>query len=176
MKYNVNTGSGRKLDRELIPNVLQEIVPLVEKWAFSSMDDQDEFIELMSSEFPDELEAFNQEIDRISSAIREWGRDLGFIDPRTSPDHPYFAFLDVLKLRETSGPSTDPEEIEKINNMKARLAAEHRHEHYSEASKEADDAFRKGDFLKYVEILSSYEDLLSDVQQKKISIARKRSN
>jgi hypothetical protein len=176
MKLNTETGAGRILDREVIPSGLQEIVPLIEKWAFSCLDDQDDFIRLMSSECPDELDTFNREIDRMEPAIREWGRELGSIDPRTEPDHPYWAFLEALKLREASGPSTDPDEIEQINAMKARLAVELREERYKAATEEADDAFRQGEYAKYVEILSDYEDLLSGAQQKKIAIARKRSD
>jgi len=174
MKLNLETGAGRKIDRKVIPNGLQKIVPLVEKWAFPRLDDQDNFIKLMSSEHADELDAFNREIDRIAPAIREWGRELGALDPGADPDHPYWAFLDVLKLREASGPSSDPDEIEQIRAMKARLAAEIREERYKAAKGEADEAFRDGGFTRYVELLSDYEDLFSDVQQKKMAMARKR--
>jgi hypothetical protein len=176
MNLNPDTGAGRKIDPKLIPVGLREIVPIIEKWAFSSLEDQDNFIRLMSVERPDELDAFNQTIDKVAPAVREWGSELGSIDPRTSPDHPYFAFLEVLKLREATGPSTTPEEIEQIKEMKARLAAENRQERYKAASEKADSAFRNGDFAGYVEFLSDYDDLLSITQHKKIEIARKRSN
>ena len=175
MKLNAERGAGRKLDREAIPDGLQEIVPLIEKWAFPCLEDQDDFIRLMSAERPDELDAFNRTIDQMEPAIREWRRELGSIDPRTTADHPYWAFLEALKLREASGASTDPEEIEQIKAMKAKFALELREERYKAATTEADDAFREGDFARYVQILSSFEDLLSSVQKKKIAIARKRS-
>ena len=113
---DLEKGAGLKLDRELIPPPLHFMIPFVEKWSFSSLEDQDAFVAQMTQHRPEEVAALNRAVDNADDLIRAWGKTLPFdkhISRFTPEDwrHPYWAFLHVLKLREITGIDEDDHSV-----------------------------------------------------------------
>ena len=114
---NLDFGAAIELDHSLVPEDLAYLLPLVQKWAFSSQEDQDRFVELVRTERPDELYEFNCKIDAARERIVEWGKTLEqFTLPIQKTDeeawnHPYWAFLTMLRVREITGVSEDHEVV-----------------------------------------------------------------
>lgn len=177
---DLDIGANLDFDEELVPDDLKHLIPLAKRWGFNRPSEQDDFIKAMKRERPEELTEFSVLYDQNREAIREWetSLDTKHLSEMTEEDwrHPRWAFVSLYKVRELTGPATDPEEIKKIGSMKARHAKEIRTERYKAATEKADDAFRHSDFASYVEILSPFEDLLSPVQLKKLSIAVKQNS
>jgi hypothetical protein len=107
---DLQSGAGLHLDRSLIPSDLHEIVPLVERWGFDSMDDQDQFALEMKAHFPSEVEHFNRTLDPHRAAILEWGRSLPFHNQplitftEADQQHPFWSFMSALSAREVTNP------------------------------------------------------------------------
>jgi hypothetical protein len=176
---DLEKGAGLTLNRAQIPAELHQVVPYIEKWSFDSLDDQDVFVAEMQEHRPEEIELFNDAIDEVDALITKWGRSLPFhrkhVSEITEEDwrHPYWAFLNVLKLREITGfDENDPE----ICAARQREAEERRVKQFKEATREADNAFRQRDYASYVTILGPFEDLLNAVQQKKKKLAMRRAS
>lgn len=174
---DLEKGAGLTLDHGKIPQELHFLIPHVEKWSFDSLDDQDAFVAQMKRHRADEIAPFNRAVDDADPAIRRWQKTLPFrkhVSEFTPEDwqHPFWAFLNVLKLRETTGyDDDDPDVIA----ARERFASERRIDHYREATIEADEAFRQGDYASYVSILERYEDLLTPAQKKKKSLATRKA-
>ncbi len=173
---DLDQGANLKVDHSKVPSYLQFMIPLVERWGFRSLDDQDVFVRKMQKQRPGEIEEFNRIVDQNRTAIREWRMsELSFLDKHVSEftdedrGHPYFNFLDLLKIREITGTSSqpDPEELA----MKQSLRNEIHRENYQVATLKADDAFRNKDYRAYLNILAPFEDLLTSTQRKKIALA-----
>lgn len=176
---NLDTGADRFIDATLVPETLHPIIPLVQRWGFCSLDDQDAFIEQMRHHRPAEVQEFNSAMDRAQGVILDWGRSLPLDKHKDEMEdqdwsHPYWVFLSALKAREATGPATieDPG----VAEAKARLAKERHTELYAEATRAADDAFRLREYSRYLEILEPFTDLLTPIQQKKIQLARSRAD
>ena len=176
---NLDIGANRDFDEDLVPEELKHLIPVAKRWGFSRPSDQDDFVEAMKKNRPEELIEFNLLYDQNRQAIHRWKAtlDVKHLSDMTEEDwrHPQWAFVALYKIREITGPETDPEEIKKIKAMKARFAEQQRAERYKNEALLADDAFRNGDFASYAHLLSPFEDLLSPVQRKKLAIAEKRN-
>lgn len=175
---DLDVGAGLTIDATNVPDDLAHLIPFVNKWSFDNLQDQDVFVARMKryrgAEITELNSAFNHE---IRGRIREWSTSLPFdkrVDEFTADDwsHPYWSFLNVLKLLETTGGYEDTPGIEEAIK---RHQEEMRRERYAEATKRADNAFRIGNYLDYIDILTEYHDLLSETQQKKMGIARKKT-
>jgi hypothetical protein len=174
---DLDVGAGLAFDGTNVPDDLAHLVPFVNKWSFDNLHDQDVFVTRMKryrgAEIDELNAAFNHE---IRGRIREWSASLPFdkhVGEFTADDwnHPYWSFLNVLKLLETTGGYGDSPAIEEAIK---RHQEETRRERYAEATTRADNAFRIGNYLDYVEILTEYDDLLTETQRKKMGIARKK--
>ena len=127
---------------------------------------------------PEEVKQFNNVFDDDTQRlIGEWSKSLPFhkhISEFTPNDwaHPYWAFLHVLKLREvTGGHENNPA----ILVIRERMARNNRAIKFSETTTRADHAFRNGNYSGYIELLEEFEDLLTATQQKKMALARRKS-
>ncbi len=177
---DIDIGANLKLNTDLIPNDLLPLVPFVEQWSFDSLADQDQFALAMIKERPDDVEQFNDIVDKYNDRVHEWSSTLSFLnkhlDEMTEEDwkHPYWAFLNILKIREVTEPydETDPE----IQELRTKLAIEVRLEKFHEAVIIADAAFRNQNFRKYVDTLKQFQDLFTPVQYRKFSVAVKKVN
>lgn len=174
---DLDIGAGLKLDKNQIPENLQYLIPIVARWGFSSLQNQDKFIAAMKKKRPEEVIDFNETIDNARELISEWGDQASCTNKHMSQmtdedwNHPYWAFLRTLKVSElTYDYDNDPE----VLAARKRLAHQIRIENFASDTSKADQAFRKSDYSAYVSILEPYEDLLSPTQQKKMLIARKR--
>ncbi len=175
---DLDRGAGLRLDRDQIPDELLPVVPYVEKWAFESLDDQDVFVAEMQEHRPEEVAEFSKIMDEYQEIIVGWGAGAAPAKHKsqmTDADwqHPYYAFLDAFKVREITGHWADDDDP-KVVAMREEVAREHRLEQLAQAKTEADDAFRRGEYASYVSILEPFDDLLSDVQRKKMAIALKK--
>jgi hypothetical protein len=173
---DLEKGAGLRLDWEKIPQELHFLIPYVEKFSFDSLHAQDAFVAAMQRHRPEEIGLFNRAVDRAVQLIAEWGASLPLDKPAsefTSEDwaHPYWAFLNVLKMREITGYADDPDPA--VKAARERFNQETRLERYYEATVQADDAFRRGDYAVYVSLLEPFDDLLTPAQKKKISFARR---
>lgn len=175
---DLDKGAGLTLDREKIPQELQFLVPYVEKWSFAHLEDQDAFVAEMRQHRPEEIPQFNRAVDEADELIRAWAETLPFTQEhisRITPEdwqHPYWAFLHVLKLRETTGHDDgDPG----VMAARERFAREVRTERYREATLKADKAFRRHDYAAFLSILEPFDDLLTPTQQKKKALALRKA-
>jgi hypothetical protein len=127
---------------------------------------------------PDEVQALNKAFHyEVRNQIREWAATLPFdkhVKDFTEEDwaHPYWSFLNVIKLLECTGGHGDSPDREATRNS---LRQEMRQNDYAKATLQADDAFRMGRFADYVKTLASFEDLLTMTQRKKMLLAQKKS-
>lgn len=176
---DLDVGAGLTIDATDVPDDLNHLVPFVNKWSFDNLQDQDVFVTHMEryrgAEINELNVAFNHE---IRGRIREWSASLPFdkhVDEFTADDwsHPYWSFLNVLKLLETTGGYGDSPGIAEA--IKRHQEERHR-ERYGEATIRADNAFRNGNYADYIEILLEYEKLLTETQRKKMGIARKKTS
>ncbi len=174
---DLDKGAGLNLDISRIPEELHWLVPLVERWGWESLDDQDEYVSMMEKERSHEVKEFSEAMDRSSDDIRRWGASLSITQKHmtemTESDwrHPYWSFLSAIKIREITGYNEISfEEIE----MKNELSKEIRMERYQEATIKADVSFREGRYSEYIEMLFPFLDLLSSTQQKKMKLAEKK--
>lgn len=174
---DLDIGANRSFDEHLVPDHLKSLIPIVKRWSFSSLDQQDAFVCTMKTERPGELNEFNISYDHNQEAIREWLESISKknVSEMTENDwrHPIWAFIDLYKIREITGVGiVSSAEADARNKVKEEL----RQERFSEASLKAADAFRAKNFGEFIELLSIYEDLLSEAQIKKLNIAKKKHN
>ena len=175
---DLDKGAGLKLDITKIPWNLHYLVPYIEKWGFESLDDQDAFVIEMQSKRPQQIQEFNGVMDEAAPLIAEWGATLSQLEKHLSEltevdlKHPYWSFLHVLKLRETTGYNDD--DNPDVIAANERFAQEVRMQQYDNAVVKADEAFRLRDYATYVLILQPFKDLLSPVQKKKYELAMQR--
>ena len=174
---DLDKGAGLKLDTRKVLQALHHLVPYVERWAFDSLEDQDAFVAEMLAQRPQEVQHFNSVVDAAAPIISRWGSTLTELDKPVSElteadqAHPYWSFLNVLKLREITGYSeNDPV----VAAAKQRFAQELRIEQYREATAKAAESFRFEDYTTYVAMLRPFEDLLTPVQRKKLELAVRR--
>lgn len=173
---DLEQGAGLKLNRDLIPDSLQAFIPCVEKWGFESLDEQDQFVELMLRERPDEVKAFNDQVDQAHAQIIEWGKSLTEFDKNRDDfeerdwNHPYWAFLATLKVREVTGQADAAE----FSDARARMSAEARLYRFNEALSQAVMHFQRQEYREYVTLMDSYQDLMSPAQKKKYDFARRK--
>lgn len=105
-RFDLEKGAGLVLDRSSIPLTLHHCIPFIEKWAFESHEDQDDFVAEMERTRPLEVLEFNQIIDQNVGNIREWRITLTQLNKQvcdlTDHDmqHPYWDFLRAIKIRE----------------------------------------------------------------------------
>ena len=172
---DLDRGANRSIDERLVPECLKSLIPIVKRWSFSSLDQQDAFVRAMKTKPPDELNEFNVLYDHNQEAIREWLDSIPKknVSEMTENDwrHPIWAFIDLYKNREITGPGlVSRAETDARNKFKEEL----RQERFSEAASKAAEEFRVKNFGKFIELLSNYEDLLSEAQIKKLNIAKKK--
>jgi hypothetical protein len=176
---DLHKGAGLKLDITKIPQNLHYLIPYVERWGFESLDDQDAFVAEMQMRSPQEIQEFNSVVDKALPLITNWGARLLELEKPlnelTEEDwkHPYWSFLNMLKLREITGYDDNDPDIAAANR---RFAQEVRTQQYEKATVNADDAFRQRDYAAYVSILSPFNDLLSPSQKQKLELAARRMN
>ncbi len=161
-------GAQLQLDRSQIPHDLLELVPIVEKWGFASQEDQDAYVSQMRAH-SHELKEFNSQVDRFRDRIIEWGRSIDR-DISRCESHPYWSFLDVLKVREL----TEEEDSPKMVAARHRVSKEVRIYKFEEAASKAEVLFREKRYVEFVAILSAFEDLLTETQRAKFALAKKR--
>jgi hypothetical protein len=175
---DLEVGAGLSIDATQVPENLAHLVPIVNKWSFDNLDDQDVFVTHMERHRPGEIEQLNAAFnDETHARFRAWRLSLPFDKHRnefTAEDwqHPYWLFLNVIKLRETTGGHDDSPAVQE---MLARQSEAIRRTKYTQATILADEAFRNSDYAAYFEILSEYEDLLTDTQRKKMAVARRKA-
>ena len=105
---DLDRGAGLSIDSDQVPEGLRHLVDFVNKWSFDGLDDQDVFVARVRAERPEEIAELNAVFDDTADGlIREWLVSLPFdkhADEFTDEDmrHPIWAFLNVLKLRETT--------------------------------------------------------------------------
>lgn len=132
----------------------------------------------MKKNRPDEVQALNRAFHHeVRNQIREWAATLPFdkqVNEFSEEDwaHPYWSFLNVIKLLECTGGHDDSPGREASRNS---LRQEMRRNDYAKATLQADDAFRMGRFVDYVKALAPFEDLLTESQRKKMLLAQKGS-
>ncbi len=161
-------GAKRQVDPNLIPEPLREVIPMVQQWAFSRPEDQDSYVILMLREQPEQVALFNSKIDQLRDAIVCWGKELGYSLPAS---HPYFCFLDVLKIRElTELPHSDL-----MRDARMRIAEEVREYKLKEALVIAEELFRARNYQGYICLIEPFEDLLNSTQKAKLHLARRRN-
>jgi hypothetical protein len=177
---DIQKGAGLKLDPTKVPPELQHLIPYVERWGFESLDDQDAFVAEMQVQHPQEIEEFNTIVDKAKPLINAWGVSLAELNKPMNElseedwKHPYWSFLNMLKLREITG--FDDQDDPGVIAANQRFAQEVRMQRYHEATVKADEAFRLQDYREYVSILSPYLDLFTISQTKKFELARRRMN
>ena len=174
---DLELGANLSIDSSQVPAQLRYLIPFVSKWAFVNLSDQDVFVQRMQQHRPEQIDALNSAFDsHAHQLIREWSATLPFdkhVDEFTDEDwqHPYWQFLHVTKLRETTGGYEDNPNVEA---MLVRHRAGTRDYFFREATTKADDAFRTGQYAQYVELLSEFSDLLTETQKKKLAVAKRR--
>lgn len=106
---DLDRGADLTIEAAKVPYQLTHLIPLVNKWSFDSLDDQDVFVDRIKRDRPHEIDLLNAAFsDEVKTHIREWGVSLPF-DKHASKfteedwSHPYWQFLNVIKLREISG-------------------------------------------------------------------------
>ena len=174
---DLDKGAGHHIDPSLIPEPLRALIPLVEVWAFESLEDQDAFASAMLRERPDAVKAFNAAVDARREEFRHWKlfAEKKHKSEYTDEDwrHPYWLFLRALKVREITG-DEDPLPQD-VLDARASFQAELRKEEFASAGIKADAAFRLGDYAQYIRLMSPFEDLLTPAQKVKIGVARKKT-
>ncbi len=180
---DLDVGAGLSIDASRVPKDLQPLIPLVNLWAFTHLADQDAFVEHMHEHRPAEIDALNAAFDvKTRDRVREWSSTLPFdgpVDTFTAADweHPYWRFLEVIKLCETTGGHETVgvhDEDADFPDTLMRLRTERRESRFHEAVIEADAAFRAGDYARYIDLLREFPDLLTKTQHKKLAIAHRR--
>lgn len=170
---DLDIGAGLSVDASSIPDNLHVLIPLVNKWSFDSLSDQDVFVASIQRERPNDVETLTQAFNESArQQVQEWAESLPFDKHKTEfsdedREHPYWKFLNVFKLLESISGTNE--------TAITRHRAEIRDYRFREAATEADDAFRSGNYAIFVELLSEFEDLLTETQAKKLLIARRRS-
>lgn len=175
---NLEVGAGLSLDRSRIPETLHQLVPLIEKWGFEIQEEQDQFVVEMQAGQPSEVIEFNRRIDEARHAIISWGRTVPEVQVHKSEmdeeswNHPYWSFLAALKVRELTEPADSPVALAAQQSM----TAEFRRNRFSRAAEQAAILFRDQDYLQFIELLTPFDDLLTDTQRKKLDFARRMRN
>lgn len=168
-------GAERTIEESLVPAHLRCLVSTAERWAFSSIAEQDLFVCAMKRERPGELKEFCILYDLHQDAIQEWMRSIPkkHVAEMTENDwsHPVWAFSDLYKVREITGVGT---ESEAECQAKEQFQEELRQERFEEASFKANVAFNSKKYREFIDLLSSYTDLLSTVQLKKLKFAKRK--
>ncbi|PQO46694.1 hypothetical protein [Blastopirellula marina] len=173
---NLEEGAGLSLDVTQIPESLHGLIPLVERWGFRSQTAQDDFVIAMKLQHPEQVAAFNARVDDARDAIISWGNGLKELDKPINEiaeefwSHPYWSFLALLKIREL----TEPEDSPIYEAARKETALEIRRIRFSTAVEAASSAFRDKEYRQFVDLLEPFEDMLTDVQSKKLEFARSR--
>ena len=169
---NTEIGANLKIEQESVPNGLRKLVPLICKWGFSNQREQDAFLGIIRRENLDELLCFCEQIDLHRSAVLEWGesmeQQMGVLEFCRNTPESYLAFLDAISVRDASGVEYHDPSVER---MRKELLEEVRFDNYREASLQAEDAFKAGEYAVYIQLLNGFEDLLSKVQRRKLEKA-----
>lgn len=179
-QMNLEAGAGRNVDESRVPDNLTPLIPLVRKWGFKSMDDQDVFVRRMKKSRPGEVREFARAVDAASEDIRAWGLSLPFgrkhLSEYTEDDrsHPFHAFISMIKCREAVGWKDQPLTPEELGAIE-RQRRDTRLSFYQQATQTADDAFRRKDYVEYIRLLSPFGDLLTPTQKAKFSIAKSKA-
>ena len=174
---DLDLGANLAINSDLVPEDLRPLIPLVNKWSFSSLTDQDYFVAQMKRHRKSELKTFNRAFTRaVDKRVREWLLELSFpkhVSEMTEEDwaHLYFAFQSVLKLRETTG---EHEHDPAVDAMLSCHTEEMRLERYANTTVSADEAFRLAHYKEYVDLLAEFDDLLIESQRKKLAIAKRK--
>jgi hypothetical protein len=175
---NLDKGAGRTVDETRVPENLKPLIPLVKKWGFKSLDDQDAFVKKMKRSRPAEVEAFARAVDAAHDEIRAWGLSLPHIGKHLSEytdedrTHPFAAFISMEKCREAVGWGGAPPPPELL----ATMERERQSKQYQQATQAADDSFRQKNYSEYVHLLSPFEDMLTPTQKTKLSIAKAKAS
>jgi len=172
---DLDTGAGVALDVMAIPDELRHLVPLIQKWGFEAQQLQDEFVCQMRDRRPDEVVAFNQQIDAWRDKIVAWGRSIPELAVVTHNidehawNHPYWSFLAALKMREI----TDTENSEVHVAVRQRATEENRMRRCKALEDEASELFRNQRYEEVVRLLEPYESMLSPIAAKKLAFSRR---
>ncbi|MCA9116560.1 MAG: hypothetical protein KDA79_15860 [Planctomycetaceae bacterium] len=175
---NLEVGAGLSLDRSRIPETLHQLVPLIERWGFEIQEQQDQFVREMQAGLPSEVAEFNRRIDEATHAIISWSRTVPEVQlhkfemDEESWNHPYWSFLAALKIREL----TEPEDSPAAQAARQSMTAEARSIRFSRAAEQATILFRYKDYQQFIELLTPFDDLLTDTQRRKLDFARRRRN
>ncbi|PQO46693.1 hypothetical protein [Blastopirellula marina] len=173
---NLEEGAGLCLDVSQIPETLHDLIPLVERWGFEAQSAQDDFVIAMKLQHPEQVADFNARVDDARDAIMSWQNSLRELRQHKSEmdekfwSHPYWSFLEVLNIREL----TEPEDSPVDEAARQRSALEIRRIRFSTAVEAASSAFRDKEYRQFVDLLEPFEDMLTDVQSKKLEFARSR--
>ncbi|MDM4015903.1 SMI1/KNR4 family protein [Roseiconus lacunae] len=138
------------------------------------------------------------DIDEARELLEGWSKLLSSLQEKEESDHLLALsrqedgeFIDDERLREivqirfgkeycdnhivwqSSGVTTE-DNTAALAAARQREAAQRRVERYGQVTNDADEAFRRGDFSTYVEILGPFHDMLTPAQEKKLSIAARK--
>lgn len=174
---DLDVGAGLSLSSTDVPAHLVHLIALVNKWSFAHLYDQDIFVSLMKKHRPEEVAQLNAAFDHETrSHIRQWSASLPF-DKHVSeftPDdwaHPYWSFLHVIKLLECTG---GPRDAAGAEAARQRHQQQIRRMRYAEATNQADVAFRETRYSDFINLLAEFDDLLTEIQRKKMRLAKRK--
>lgn len=172
-------GANLELDLTKVPERLIPIAHFVRKWGFALQEEQDVFVREMKRHRKAEVSAFNKTMDHYSDEIRQWNLSLTQFDKNVAeftPEdwkHPFWAYLNAMKVRELTGPSTDRAGVEA---MLKRHRAEVDIKRFKTAVEVANESFRKGSYSEYIAILSDYQSHFTPAMQKKFDLAKRKTS
>jgi len=173
---DLDVGAERVFNENLVPDELKHLLPVVRRWAFEQLTEQDKFVKAMKKYRPDEVKAFSVLYDQNRDAISRWLRSLPIVPVSEMKEedwhHPQWAFGSLYKIRELTGPGIMSEgELDAIKRWRKEL----RLRDYAQSTAAADEAFRSKEYATYVQLLAPFKDLLTVAQQKKLELASKMS-
>ena len=175
---NLEKGANLHIRESEVPQELCALIPLVKKWGFESLDDQDAFVAAMNTKRPEELQEFNRVLDLHGPRIRAWGRKLSQFEKPISEftvddwAHPYWGFLRLLKVREVTGSTQScmPMDLDTTRTFNDEV----KRERFNKALPVAEEAFRCGDFAAFIQTLEEFRDMFTKSQIAKFDIAKRR--
>ncbi|TWU38832.1 hypothetical protein Q31b_39100 [Novipirellula aureliae] len=173
---SLEIGADRQIDRSRVPGELEEFTSLVRRLGYDAQRDQDHFARQMSDLRNEEASEIVAAGIALRAKVSVWGKSLTGGDPSQCAaladdnDHPYWAFIDaltVIDLLDTADELT-PE-------AQARAHADALRIRFGDIAEKAEQLFRDRDYREYITAIEPFESLLSNAQQAKLRIARKRS-
>ena len=173
---DLDIGANNFIDESLVPDSLSALIPYARIWGFRKPSEQDNFIEAMERERPEEIRKFSILYDEHRDLLSKWSATLPQKQFSEMSDddwkHPHWAFVALYKIRELTGEGLVSD---KETRAKEKHRGQIRQQKYIESLATADSKFRLGDYENYIALLEPYKDLFSNVVQKKFRLARRKT-